>query len=81
MIHPIFSWPRHKVPISLEAVSTCKYEKRYGKHAMEKRKEAIQMQLQERLDAFKKSFEAKAPKDALEIMHRATEKLPKSGIL
>ncbi len=39
------------------------------------------MRLQERLDARRKGFEAKAPKDVLEIMHRATEDLRKSGIL
>ena len=39
------------------------------------------MRLQERMDAYKKSFEAKAPKDALEILHRATEDLRNSGIL
>lgn len=39
------------------------------------------MRLQERLDAHRKGFEAKAPKDVLEIMHRATEDLRKSGIL
>ena len=39
------------------------------------------MKLQERLDALKKSFEAKAPKNVLDIMHRATEDLRSSGIL
>lgn len=39
------------------------------------------MRLQEQLDAFRKSFEAQAPKDVLEIMHRATEGLRNSGIL
>jgi len=39
------------------------------------------MRLQEQLDAFKKSFETRAPRDVLEIMHRATENLRGSGIL
>lgn len=39
------------------------------------------MRLQEELDAYRKSFEAQAPKDVLEIMHRATEGLRNSGIL
>ncbi len=39
------------------------------------------MTLQERLDAYKAQFEAKAPKDALEVMHRATKDLRHSGIL
>jgi len=39
------------------------------------------MALQEKLDKLKASFEAKAPKDALEIMHRATDDLRNSGIL
>lgn len=39
------------------------------------------MRLQERLDAHRKSFEAQAPKDVLEIMHRATEDLRNSGTL
>ena len=39
------------------------------------------MKLQEQLDTYKKSFEEKAPKDALEVMHRATEDLANSGIL
>lgn len=39
------------------------------------------MTLQERLDAMKAQFQAKAPKEALELMHRATEDLRKSGIL
>ena len=33
--------------------------------------------LQDRLDAIKKSFEEKAPPEALEIMHAATEDLAK----
>jgi hypothetical protein len=41
----------------------------------------MNMKLQERLDALKKSFEAKAPKDVLDIMHRATEDLRNSEIL
>jgi hypothetical protein len=40
----------------------------------------ITMGLQERMDAYKKSFEAKAPEDVLEILHRATENLRNSGI-
>jgi hypothetical protein len=39
------------------------------------------MRLQEQLDAYRKSFEAQAPKDVLEIMHRATDGLRNSGIL
>ena len=39
------------------------------------------MKLQEKLDAIKKGFEAQAPKEVLEIMHRATEDLNNSGIL
>ena len=39
------------------------------------------MTLQEKLDKRKADFEAKAPKDALEIMHRATDDLRNSGIL
>lgn len=39
------------------------------------------MNLQDKLDAYKAQFEAKAPKDGLEIMHRATEDLRHSGIL
>lgn len=39
------------------------------------------MKLEERLEAHRKSFEQKAPKEALEIMHRATEDLRNSGIL
>ena len=42
------------------------------------------MKLQERLDAFKASFESGAPpfnvpRSAIEIMHRATEELRRSG--
>ena len=39
------------------------------------------MGLQEQLDAYRNSFEAQAPKDVLEIMHRATDGLRNSGIL
>lgn len=39
------------------------------------------MTLQERLDAHKARFQANVPKDVLEIMHRATEDLRRSGIL
>jgi peroxiredoxin len=37
------------------------------------------MSLQEKLDAFKADFEGKAPKQAVEIMHRATAELIASG--
>ena len=39
------------------------------------------MGLQQRLDALKKGIEAQAPKEAVEIMHRATDDLEQSGIL
>jgi hypothetical protein len=39
------------------------------------------MALQEKLNKLKAGFEAKAPKDALEIMHRATDDLRNSGIM
>ncbi len=39
------------------------------------------MGLQEKLDAYKKDFVAKAPQAALDVMHRATEDLRQSGIL
>jgi len=39
------------------------------------------MALQEKLDQRKADFEAKAPKDALEIMNRATNDLRNSGII
>jgi hypothetical protein len=39
------------------------------------------MSLQEKLDARKREFESSAPKDVLEVMHRATEDLYKSGIM
>jgi len=39
------------------------------------------MSLQEKLSQLKAGFEAKAPKEALEIMHRATRDLKNSGIM
>lgn len=39
------------------------------------------MSLKEKLDTLKEGFESKAPKEALEIMHRATEDLKNSGIM
>ena len=39
------------------------------------------MVLQDKLDRLKADFEAKAPKDVLEIMHRATDDLNNSGIM
>ncbi len=39
------------------------------------------MSLQQKLDARKKETETSAPKEALAIMHRATEDLAKSGIM
>ena len=39
------------------------------------------MSLQKKLDALKKGFEAQAPKEAVEIIHRATADLESSGIL
>lgn len=39
------------------------------------------MSLQEKLDAKRKEFESSAPKEALSIMHRATEDLRNSGIM
>ena len=39
------------------------------------------MSLQQKLDARKKETETSAPKEALEVMHRATEDLAKSGIM
>ena len=39
------------------------------------------MKLQEKLDELKKDFETKAPPEALNVMHRATDDLRKSGIL
>jgi len=39
------------------------------------------MSLKDKLDKRKESFKTKAPRDALEIMHRATEDLKNSGIM
>ena len=39
------------------------------------------MNLQQKLDAQRKATETSAPKEALDIMHRATENLAKSGIM
>ncbi len=39
------------------------------------------MSLQEKLDAYKKGMASQAPKEALEIMHRATINLQNSGIM
>jgi len=39
------------------------------------------MPLQDKLDEYKKGFEANAPKEALAVMHRATKDLAESGIL
>jgi len=39
------------------------------------------MTLPEKMTEFKKNFEAEAPKEALEVMHRATLRLKDSGIL
>jgi len=39
------------------------------------------MGLQEKLTRLRKGFEAQAPKEVVEIMHRATADLEKSGIL
>lgn len=39
------------------------------------------MSLKNKLDRLKESFKAKAPPDAQEIMHRATEDLKSSGIM
>lgn len=39
------------------------------------------MKLEERLEARRKAFDKQAPKEALDIMHRATEDLRNSGIL
>ena len=39
------------------------------------------MKLQEKMDAYKKGMLEKAPKEALEIMHRATEAVINSGML
>jgi len=39
------------------------------------------MSLQKKLSALKKGFETQAPKDAVRIIHRATDDLKNSGIL
>jgi hypothetical protein len=39
------------------------------------------MSLQQKLDAQKKATETSAPKETIEVMHRATENLAKSGIM
>lgn len=39
------------------------------------------MNLQQKLDTQKKKTETSAPKEALEVMHRTTEDLAKSGIM
>ncbi len=39
------------------------------------------LKLQEKMDAYKKGMQEKAPKEALEIMHRATEAIKNSGML
>ena len=39
------------------------------------------MSLQEKLDAYKEGMAQKAPKEALDIMHRATEDLRNSAIM
>ena len=39
------------------------------------------MSLQKKLSALKKGFEAQAPEDVVEIIHRATDDLKNSGIL
>ncbi len=39
------------------------------------------MPLQDKMDEYKRGFEAKAPKEALAVMHRATKNLAESGIL
>lgn len=39
------------------------------------------MKLQEQMDAYKKGMQEKAPKEALEIMHRATEAIKTSSML
>ena len=38
------------------------------------------MALQDRLDALRAQFEAKGPKDVLEIMHRAVQTIRQSGL-
>ncbi len=39
------------------------------------------MKLQDKLDDIKKGFQEQAPREALDIMHRAVEDLNNSGIL
>ena len=39
------------------------------------------MSLQKRLDAIKKGFTAQAPRESLDVMHRAVETLRASGIV
>ena len=39
------------------------------------------MSLQKKMSAMQKGFEGQAPKEAVEIMHRATDDLRDSGIL
>ena len=39
------------------------------------------MGLQEKLTSLKNGFESQAPKEIVEVMHRATDDLEKSGIL
>jgi hypothetical protein len=39
------------------------------------------MTLQQKLDAEREKFESSAPKEAVEVMHKATEDLKKSGIM
>ncbi len=43
--------------------------------------EEERMNLQEKLNSIKAGFEASAPQDAVDIMHRAVDDLRKSGIL
>ena len=39
------------------------------------------MGLQEKLSRLRKGFESQAPKEVVDVMHRATDNLEKSGIL
>lgn len=39
------------------------------------------MTLQEKMDAYKKDFLTKVPKEALKVIHRATEQLANSGLV
>lgn len=39
------------------------------------------MTLKEKIDAYKEGFKAKAPREAQDLMHRATEDLKNSGIM